>query len=81
MQRTTIALLVALLMACGAAAQSPSGFSIDFLDRGVNACTDFYQFACGHWLTANPLPADRSKYGRINELATRNASIVRGILG
>jgi putative endopeptidase len=80
MRRTSVALLVALLLACGAAAQSPSGFSTDYLDRSVNACTDFYQFACGNWLTAHPLPADRSRYGRLNELADRNATIVRGIL-
>ena len=77
MRRTSIALLVALLLAGGAAAQSPSGFSIEYLDRSVDACTDFYQFACGNWLTTHPLPADRSRYDRFNELADRNARIVR----
>src|SRR5258705_3643094 len=71
--------LWALSLSAGAA-QSQEGFSVDYLDRGADACTDFYQFACGNGLGTHPLPADRSRYGRLNELADRNARIVRSIL-
>jgi len=59
---------------------SAEGFSVSHIDRSVDACTDFYQFACGNWLVANPVPADRSRYSRLNELADRNARIIREIL-
>jgi endothelin-converting enzyme/putative endopeptidase len=64
------------------AAQSGAreGFSVSHLDRTVDACTDFYQFACGSWLVTNRLPADRARYSRLNELADRNARIIRDIL-
>jgi len=73
-------MLIAATIPIAAQSASSEGFSVVYLDRSVDACTDFYQFACGNWLGANPLPADRSRYSRLNELADRNARVVRDIL-
>ena len=43
----------------GAKAAAPAGIEIDALDRKIDPCTDFYQFACGGWIAKNPVPADR----------------------
>jgi len=56
------------------------GFDPTALDRSVAACTDFYQFACGGWLARSPIPADRSRWGRFDELAERNQTTLKGIL-
>src|SRR5262245_37004774 len=54
------------------AAPLGSGLDLSALNRSVDACTDFYQFACGGWLARNTIPADRPRWGRFDELQERN---------
>ena len=55
-------------------------FSVDMLDKDVDPCTDFYAYACSKWQAQNPIPSDRSVWGRFNELQQRGEYIVRDIL-
>src|ERR1700686_838339 len=55
-------------------------FSVDMLDKNIDPCNDFYAYACSKWLVRNPIPADRSSWGRFNELQQRGEYIVREIL-
>jgi putative endopeptidase len=55
-------------------------FSVDLLDKSIDPCNDFYAYACSKWLAQNPIPADRSSWGRFNELQQRGEYIVRDIL-
>ena len=59
---------------------APAGIEIDALDRKIDPCTDFYQFACGGWIAKNPVPADRRSYGRFAEMLDRNFTVLRRIL-
>ena len=61
------AALLTLSLTQTTAQQASSGLQLDALDRSADACTDFYQFACGGWIAKNPVPSDRSGYGRFDE--------------
>src|SRR5437879_2218863 len=62
------------------ATKSTPGFDINALDKSVEPCENFYQFACGGWRQNNPIPGDQSRWGRFDELAQRNRDVLHDIL-
>ena len=68
------------VVTASAVAQQKSGINLEDLDRSVRAADDFYEYACGGWMKAHPLPAAYSRYGSFDRLAEDNNKRINGIL-
>ncbi len=60
--------------------QLGSGIDPNYLDTTANLVDDFYRYACGGWMDANPLKPDYSRYGSFDKLAETNQEQLRGLI-
>jgi putative endopeptidase len=74
-------LLGAMLWTDGAAAASDAdGLYLGWMDRSVEPGADFFRFANGGWLKANPIPRDRSYWGVDSVLEQESQAFIRDLV-
>ena len=73
-------LLSSMSVATMAQSTLRSGIDMTDLNLQVQPGEDFYDYACGGWMTKNPLPAAYSRYGSFDRLAEDNNKRINGIL-
>jgi endothelin-converting enzyme/putative endopeptidase len=73
--------LFLLLTAASPAAEVSATIDDAAMDRSAQACGDFYQFACGGWIKATPIPDEEADWGRsFSEVEKRNRAVLRALL-
>ena len=75
-----LTMMALAMMTATASAQLRSGINLNDLDQSVRPADDFYEYACGGWMKANPLPAAYSRYGSFDRLGEDNNKRINGIL-
>ena len=61
-------------------ATQESGIRLANLDQTINPRNDFYQYACGGWMKANPLTDEYSSFGSFDQLAENNRTQIKGLI-
>src|SRR4029079_2501078 len=78
--RTILLFLFSTLAVAADPVSRLKSFDLDAMDRSVDACEDFYRYACAGWQKANPIPPDQTRWGRFDVLREYNRALLPPLL-
>ena len=78
--KTFVSFLLAVTFGVTAIVGQSAHFDIAGMDTKTSACADFYQYANGGWLAANPIPAAYPAWCVANVLDEKNREALHQIL-
>ena len=77
--RSMTVFVILISMYSATLAQS-SGFDVGRMDRSVDACQDFFEYANGSWLKSTQIPGTESSWGTFNMLRDSNTALLKTVL-
>jgi len=84
MRAGAVALFAVLTLGLATAQQSSEkhepALDVTSMDRSVDPCVDFFQYSCGGWIKANPIPPDQSSWDTYSKMQDENRARLRSIL-
>ncbi len=83
MQKTmsrSLAIAICAALSTTAIAATQTTFDVSQLDRKISPCNDFNGFVNAKWVAANPIPADRTRWGAFDQLREHSLQTQRAIV-
>ena len=74
------AMAIATLTGCESKKEMNTGIRPENMDLTAQCGADFYQYACGGWMAANPLTDEYSRFGTFDQLAENNREQLKGLI-
>jgi predicted metalloendopeptidase len=58
----------------------PKAVDIVEVDKSIDPCADFYEYACANWMKKNPIPGDHASWGSFDGVYEHNLTVLHDIL-